>query len=54
MRHIYWLLLPSLDARRQVIEQLRASGIQAGISLRAVHSSPPVGVSVAAPLRRTT
>jgi dTDP-4-amino-4,6-dideoxygalactose transaminase len=38
--HIYWILLPSLDARRQVIERLRASGIQAVFHYVPLHSSP--------------
>jgi dTDP-4-amino-4,6-dideoxygalactose transaminase len=38
--HIYWLLLPSVDVRRQVIDQLQAAGIQAVFHYVPLHSSP--------------
>jgi dTDP-4-amino-4,6-dideoxygalactose transaminase len=38
--HIYWILLGTLDARRQVIEHLQSRGIQAVFHYVPLHSSP--------------
>jgi dTDP-4-amino-4,6-dideoxygalactose transaminase len=38
--HIYWILLQSLEARRHVIDELQASGIQAVFHYVPLHSSP--------------
>jgi dTDP-4-amino-4,6-dideoxygalactose transaminase len=38
--HIYWVLLQSLEARRQVIDQLQSFGIQTVFHYVPLHSSP--------------